>query len=211
MVVLTPNRRKAEALQTMLREKGLPPPWTSTCPPPQPGGAHPWRWGGPVGGAGLPRREVCHPLRGGRPCPPASPGPGRPRSGTAAASGWSPSPTWPRGPGGPRAPRHRPVRGHGEDDRGRGAPGLHQTPVRRDGHPLRPLPSSWTWCPSTSAGGGQHPQAPVQTGGRGVGEGQVQGQKGRQRYGQGPHPALCPAAAAGGPRLRPGLPLAAGV
>ncbi len=97
VVVLTPNRRKAEALQTMLREKGLGPrPGRAPAHPPQPGELTPGG-GGLSAGLDFPRRKFAILSEGGRPCPPASPGPGRPRSGTAAASGWSPSPTWPPG------------------------------------------------------------------------------------------------------------------
>ena len=96
VVVLTPNRRKAEALQTMLREKGLAPALDEHLPTlPQPGELT-LAVGGLSAGLDFPDGKFAI-LSEGEALPPASPGPGRPRSGTAAASGWSPSPTWPPG------------------------------------------------------------------------------------------------------------------
>ena len=89
VVVLTPSRRKAEALLSMLQEGNLHPALDehlSALPGP---GDLTLAVGGLSAGLDFPDGKFA--------ILSASPGPGRPRSGTAAASGWSPSPTWPPG------------------------------------------------------------------------------------------------------------------
>ena len=108
-----------------------------------------------------------------------------------------------------RAPRHRPVREHGEMQ----VDGFQETtssfPVRRGPTPVASLPpSSWTWWPNTSAAGMTPSLQRLSAGGSRVGRGQVQKPKRPPRTWQRASSALRPAPAAGGPCLPAGHPLA---
>ena len=96
VVLLASSRRKADALQAMLREKrvfsavderlhDLPAPAGSPSP-----------WGGCPRASTSPTESLPF-WRRGRPCPPDPPELAGPRRTPPPASGWNPSPTWPPG------------------------------------------------------------------------------------------------------------------